>query len=202
MILDLFPMRIGFWNLGLGREFDAALRDELLGVHQRHTTGPEIWDRMQHNIFDGSQPYCTVLADRARASLAEFVGADDLIDRVDGREIVRSHGVEIMPHSDADYAHIHCAYFPQGGELDPDADLRKQVNHYGENGYAVCSTDFRTPGSLSPLMPWEMHRKYWIKPMRGLLVAFDARAVHFQKPYLGYGVFVQALINVSIKVPQ
>lgn len=202
MILDLFPMRVGLWNLGLGSAFDAALRDELLDVHQRHTTGPEIWDRKAHDIFDGSLPHCTVLADRARAALSEFVGADGLIYRMDGREIVRGHGVEIMPHSDADYAHIHCAYFPQGGELDPDADLREQVNQYGENGYAVCSTEFRTPGSLSPLMPWEMHRKYWVKPMRGLLVAFDARAIHFQKPYMGDGVFVQALINVSIKVPQ
>lgn len=50
-------------------------------------------------------------------------------------------------------------------------------------------------------MPWETHRKFWVKPMRGLLVAFDARAVHFQKPFLGHGVFVQALINVKIKVP-
>ncbi len=202
MILDLFPMRVGFWNLGFGPEFDAALRDELLDVHRRYTTGPEIWDRKPHDIFDGSLPYCTVLANRARVALSEFVDADGLIDRLDGREIVRGHGVEIMPHSDADYGCIHCAYFPQGGELDADADLGEQVNQYSENGYAVCATDFRTPGSRSPLMPWETHRKYWIKPMRGLLVAFDARAIHFQKPYLGDSVFVQALINVSIKISQ
>lgn len=202
MIFDLFPMRVGFWNLGLGPDFDAGLREELLGVHQGHTTGPEIWDRKPHDIFSGSLPRCAVLADRARTAMAEFVGAADYIDRIDGREIVRGHGVEIMPHSDADYGHIHCAYFPQGEEIDPAIDLHQQVNRYGENGYAVCSTDFRTPGPMSPLMPWETHRKYWVKPMRGLLVAFDARAVHFQKPYLGNGVFVQALINVSIKVPQ
>jgi hypothetical protein len=132
--------------------------------------------------------------------LAEFVGADDLIEGVYGREIVRGHGVEIMPHSDADYAHIHCAYFPQGDEIDPSIALPDQVNRYGSNGYAVCASDFRTPGASSPLMPWESHRKFWVRPMRGLLVAFDGRSVHFQKPYLGDGLFVQALLNVRIKV--
>lgn len=201
MILDLFSTRVGFWNLALGQEFDFRLRDELLETYQRNTTGPDIWDRKHHDIFDGSLPNCAVLANKARAVLAEFVGGDDFIDGIDGVEIVRGHGVEIMPHADADYGHIHCAYFPQGDELDLCVDLDRQVNQYGENGYAVCATDFRTPGSSSPLMPWETHRKFWVKPMRGLLVAFDARAVHFQKPFLGHGVFVQALINVKIKVP-
>lgn len=202
MIFDLFPVRVGFWDLALGSDFDSALREELLAAHKRYSTGPEIWERKPHDIFDGSLMHCAVLADHARAALAEFVGAESLIDGIDGREIVRGHGMEIMPHSDADYAHIHCAYFPQGDEIDPSIALPDQVNRYGPNGYVVCSHDFRTPGSSAPLLPWESPRKFWLRPMRGLLVAFDARSVHFQKPYLGDGLFVQALINVRIKVQQ
>lgn len=198
MILDLFSTRVGFWNLDFGQEFDFLLREELLEAYNQNTTGPDIWDRKQHNIFDGSLPNCTVLANKACEVLAEFVGEKGLILGINGVEIVRSHGVEIMAHSDADYGHIHCAYFPQGDEICAGVDLDRQVNKYSENGYAVCATDFRTPGLSSALMPWETPRKFWVKPMRGLLVAFDARAIHFQKPYLGLDVFVQTLMNVKV----
>jgi hypothetical protein len=48
-------------------------------------------------------------------------------------------------------------------------------------------------------MPWETHAKYWIRPHRGLLVAFDARAVHFQKPYMGELPFMQVLLNIKVE---
>jgi hypothetical protein len=48
-------------------------------------------------------------------------------------------------------------------------------------------------------MPWEFPSKFWIQPHRGLLIAFDARAIHFQKPYFGEQPFMNILFNIKVE---
>ncbi len=200
MNLALFPTMTGIWGLGLDPAFDRALYESLLRVHSdMKTGGGEIWDRQSHDIFDGSVPLASRLAEVAIPILeSEFVGPLGRIVHLQGREVVRASGVEIMPHSDEDECHMQAVYFPNGPELDPVRPLLEQVNVYGPNGFAICNPDWRSSGFGKVLMPWEAHAKFWIKPHRGLLVAFDARAVHFQKPYQGDTPFMQVLLNIKV----
>ena len=168
------------------------------------TTGTEIWDRRSHDIFDGSVSLATMLAREALPVLQkDFIGPKGRITSLQGREVVRTRGVEIMPHSDEDECHLQAVYFPNGPELDLGQSLQSQVNQYGPNAFAICNPDWRSSGFGKCLMPWEQHAKYWIKPHKGLLVAFDARAVHFQKPYPGDSLedapFVQVLLNIKVE---
>jgi hypothetical protein len=204
MKLELYPTMAGIWALHLGDSFDHFLCKELLSLHQSMTTGTEIWDRRPHDIFDGSVSLATMLAREALPVLQrDFIGPKGRITSLQGREVVRTRGVEIMPHSDEDECHLQAVYFPNGPELDPGQSLQSQVNQYGPNAFAICNPDWRSSGFGKRLMPWEQHAKYWIKPHRGLLVAFDARAVHFQKPYPGDPLredpFVQVLLNIKVE---
>jgi hypothetical protein len=74
-------------------------------------------------------------------------------------------------------------------EFDPLLDLQEQVNQYGPNAFAICNPDWRSSGFGKCLMPWETHAKYWIKPHRGLLVAFDATGCAFPKALHGRRAF-------------
>ena len=164
------------------------------------------------NYFPGIRTEDAVNGKKAQAMLArealpmlqkDFIGPKGRITSLQGREVVRTRGVEIMPHSDEDECHLQAVYFPNGPELDSGQSLQSQVNQYGPNAFAICNPDWRSSGFGKRLMPWEQHAKYWIKPHRGLLVAFDARAVHFQKPYPGDPLrddpFVQVLLNIKVE---
>ena len=204
MKLELFPTTAGIWALNLGGSFDHFLCKELLRLHKQMKTGAEIWDRKPHDIFDGSVRLATMLAREALPVLQmDFIGPKGLITSLQGREVVRTRGVEIMPHSDEDECDLQAVYFPNGPEFDPGECLQSQVNQFGPNAFAICNPDWRSSGFGKRLMPWEQHAKYWIKPHRGLLVAFDARAVHFQKPYPGDPIrddpFVQVLLNIKVE---
>jgi hypothetical protein len=201
MRLNLFPTAIGIWNLNTSAKFDQSLYQDLIRVHEKMKTGlGEIWDRHPHDIFDGSVPSASQLARVALPILQrDFVGLRGHITHLQGREVVRTSGIEIMPHSDEDECHLQAVYFPNGPELDPSEDLLEQVNQYGSNAFAICNPDWRSSGFGKSLMPWENHAKYWIRPHRGLLVAFDARAVHFQKPYTGEVPFMQLLLNIKVE---
>ena len=201
MRLNLFPTAVGLWTLNTPSSFDECLYQDLLKVHGAMKTGiGEIWDRHPHDIFDGSVPSATQLASMAIPILQrDFVGPKGRITHLQGREVVRVAGVEIMPHSDEDECHLQAVYFPNGPELDPSEDLLEQVNQYGPNAFAICNPDWRSSGFGKCLMPWENHAKFWIRPHRGLLVAFDARAVHFQKPYTGEVPFMQVLLNIKVE---
>ena len=198
MILNLFPTHAGVWSLGLDPSFDQRLYESLLRVHAVMKAGEEIWHRQKHDIFDGSVPIANELFRYAMPKIAEFIGPNGHVISCQGREVVRNRGVEIMPHSDEDECHLQAVYFPNGTELDPLRDLQRQVNQYGPNAFAICNPDWRSSGFGKCLMPWETHAKFWIKPHRGLLVAFDARAVHFQKPYMGDVPFMQVLLNIKV----
>jgi len=200
MRLHLFPTVAGIWSLGRSVAEDHDLYETLLQVHGRMKTGGEIWDRYAHDVFDGSIPAASKLADDALPVLQrEFLGEGGRIVHLQGREVVRVSGVEIMPHSDEDECHLQAVYFPNGPELDERRGLLEQVNVYGPNGFALCNPDWRSSGFGKFLMPWESFAKFWIKPHRGLLVAFDARAVHFQKPYQGDVPFMQVLLNIKVE---
>ncbi len=201
MRLNLFPTAVGLWTLNTPSSFDQCLYQDLLTVHGAMKTGAgEIWDRHPHDIFDGSVSSATQLARMALPVLQrDFVGSQGRITHLQGREVVRVAGVEIMPHSDEDECHLQAVYFPNGPELDLSQDLQQQVNQYGPNAFAICNPDWRSSGFGKCLMPWETHAKYWIRPHRGLLVAFDARAVHFQKPYMGDVPFMQVLLNIKVE---
>ena len=201
MKLKLFPTMAGVWSLNAGPAFDALLYQQLLQVHSSmKTTGGEIWDRQPHDIFDGSVASATLLAYMALPLLQrDFVGPKGRITGVQGREVVRTKGMEIMPHSDEDECHLQAVYFPNGPELDQGRALHEQINQYGPNAFAICNPDWRSSGFGKCLMPWETHAKYWIQPHRGLLVAFDARAVHFQKTYMGDAPFMQVLLNIKVE---
>jgi hypothetical protein len=201
MRLNLFPTAVGLWTLNNPSSFDECLYLDLLKVHgAMKTAAGEIWDRHPHDVFDGSVPSATQLASMAIPILQrDFVGPQGRITHLQGREVVRVAGVEIMPHSDEDECHLQAVYFPNGPELDPSEDLLEQVNQYGPNAFAICNPDWRSSGFGKCLMPWENHAKFWIRPHRGLLVAFDARAVHFQKPYTGEVPFMQVLLNIKVE---
>ena len=201
MRLGLFPTMVGIWSLGTEPEFDQKLYNDLLAVHaSMKTEGGEIWNRQAHNIFDGTITSAKQLAGNALTLIQrEFIGPSGRITQLQGREVVRYSGTEIMPHSDEDECHLQAVYFPNGPELDPLIDLQEQVNQYGPNAFAICNPDWRSSGFGKCLMPWETHAKYWIKPHRGLLVAFDARGVHFQKPYIGEEPFMQVLLNIKVE---
>lgn len=201
MRLELFPTKVGMWSLDTGPEFDQKLYDDLMTVYaSMKTEGGEVWNRQAHNIFDGTIVSAKQLAGNALTLIQrEFIGPSGRITHLQGREVVRYAGTEIMPHSDEDECHLQAVYFPNGPELDPLLDLQEQVNQYGPNAFAICNPDWRSSGFGKCLMPWETHAKYWIKPHRGLLVAFDARAVHFQKPYMGEEPFMQVLLNIKVE---
>ncbi|MFM7008303.1 MAG: hypothetical protein ACKO0Z_03100 [Betaproteobacteria bacterium] len=201
MRLTLFPTLVGIWSLGTEPAFDQRLYDDLLVVHSRmKTDGSEIWSRQAHDVFNGTLESANQLANMALPWIQrEFVGNCGRITQLQGREVVRSNGMEIMPHSDEDECHLQAVYFPNGPELDSFQDFQTQVNQYGPNAFAICNPDWRSSGFGKCLMPWETHAKFWIKPHRGLLVAFDARAVHFQKPYMGNVPFMQVLLNMKVE---
>lgn len=200
MNISLFPTQAGIWHLNTSLNFDQALYEELLSVNEAKRTGPEIWNRVSHNIFDGSLPRSSELQALAMPVLEqEFVGSAGRVTHLQGREVVRYHGTEIMPHCDEDECHLQAVYFPCGDELQPGIPLMQQVNQYGTNGFAICNPDWRSSGFGGMQMPWETPAKFWIKPHRGLLIAFDARAVHFHKPYLGEKPFMQILFNIKVE---
>ena len=201
MRLGLFPTMVGLWSLGTEPGFDQKLYDDLLAVHaSMKTEGGEIWSRQAHNIFDGTIASAKQLAGNALTLIQhEFIGPQGRITHLQGREVVRYAGTEIMPHSDEDECHLQAVYFPNGPEIDPLLGLQEQDNQNGPNAFAICNPDWRSSGFGKCLMPWETHAKYWIKPHRGLLVAFDARAVHFQKPYMGEVPFMQVLLNIKVE---
>jgi hypothetical protein len=199
MRLNLFPTVAGLWALNAPTAFDQTLYEDLLQVHSAmKTDGEEIWNRQAHNIFDGSIESCNVLLAHVAQKIQELMGPHGRIKHVQGREVVRHHGTEIMPHNDEDECDLQAVYFPFGPELDTNADLMEQVNQYGPNGFAICNPAWRSSGFGGLLMPWEAHAKFWIKPHRGLLVAFDSRAIHFQKPYVGEQPFMNILFNIKV----
>ena len=61
MILDLFPLKAGIWSLGMDAAFDQGLYEELLQLNARMQTGDQIWERKEHNIFDGHSSRCQAL---------------------------------------------------------------------------------------------------------------------------------------------
>ena len=130
MRLNLFPTAVGLWTLNTPSSFDQCLYLDLLKVHgAMKTAAGEIWDRHPHDVFDGSVPSATQLASVAIPILQrDFVGPQGRITHLQGREVVRVAGVEIMPHSDEDECHLQAVYFPNGPELDPSEDLLEQVN--------------------------------------------------------------------------
>lgn len=199
MRLDLFPLAVGVYDLGLSADFDRALYDDLLSVYGAMRLGEEIWNRQRHDIFDGSVPRATALARAAMPRIADFIGPHGRATSLQGREVVRERGVEIMPHADEDECHLQGVYFPVGPEIDRGSELLAQINRYGPNGFAICNPDWRASGFGSMRMPWESGSKFWIAPHRGLLVVFDSRAVHFQKPYHGDTPFMQVLLNVKVE---
>lgn len=199
MRLGLFPLAAGVWNLSLPAEFDAALYDDLMRVNGEMRRGSEIWERVAHDVFDGSVPRATQLAEAAMPRLAEFIGPSGRAVSLQGREVVRERGVEIMPHADEDECHLQGVYFPVGPEFDPLEPILPQINRYGSNAFAICNPDWRASGFGAYRMPWELGSKFWVAPHRGLLICFDARAVHFQKPYQGDRPFLQVLLNVKVE---
>jgi hypothetical protein len=201
MRLNLFPTVVGAWSLGRKPETDRALYNDLMQTyHQMKSDGGEIWNRNSHNIFDGSVPSASDLLSCAIPIIQrDLIGPNGRVSNLQGREVVRFNGTEIMPHSDEDECHMQAVYFPNGPELESGKPLLKQINVYGKNGFAICNPDWRSSGFGKKLMPWEECSKFWIKPHRGLLIAFDARAVHFQKPYTGEVPFMQILINISVE---
>jgi len=198
MILDLFPIRTGLWTLGLDAEFDKSLYQELLSVNHSTQTGVEIWERTSHNIFDGQSEHCNTLLSHALGGVQELLGPAGCVTHVQGREVVRAQGVEIMPHNDEDECDVQAVYFPFGPELDLSKNIMAQINQSGPNGFAICNPSWRASGFAGLLMPWESPANFWIKPHRGLLIAYDARAVHFQKPYVGEQPFMNILINIKV----
>lgn len=200
MKLDLFPTNVGIWDVALGAVFDKALYEALLKVNANMQTGEHIWERQSHNIFDGGVQEASRLAEAVIPLVQkDFIGSQGRIVSVQGREVVRSKGVEIMPHSDEDECHLQAVYFPFGPELQASQEFFGQVNVFGPNGFAICNPDWRSSGFGKYLMPWESASKFWIKPHRGLLIAFDARAVHFQKPYDGEQPFMNILLNIKVE---
>lgn len=199
MILNLFPTHAGVWSLGLPPSFDQALYESLLKVHAEMKAGEEIWHRRDHDIFDGSVPIANELVRLVMPKISEFIGPNGRVISFQGREVVRNCGVEIMPHADEDECHLQAVYFPVGPELDKGGDFIRQVNAYGPNAFAICNPDWRSSGFGAFRMPWETPSKFWIAPHRGLLIAFDARAVHFQKPYHGEAPFLQVLLNIKVE---
>ncbi len=199
MILDLFPLKTGIWSLGMDAVFDQGLYEELLQLNACMQTGDQIWERKDHNIFDGHSPRCQTLQAAVLSKVQELLGPNGRVAHVQGREVVRASGVEIMPHNDEDECDVQAVYFPLGPELDDDLSLMPQVNQFAPNGFAICNPAWRSSGFAGLLMPWESPSKFWIKPHRGLLIAFDARAIHFQKPYFGGQPFMNILFNIKLE---
>jgi len=199
MRLALFPLAAGVYDLNLPPEFDRALYDDLIAVHGSMKLGTEIWNRVAHDVFDGSVPRATELARAAMPRIAEFIGPYGRAISLQGREVVRERGVEIMPHADEDECHLQGVYFPVGPEIDRTRELLPQINQYGPNAFAICNPDWRASGFGAYRMPWEAGSKFWVAPHRGLLICFDSRAVHFQKPYNGDTPFLQVLLNVKVE---
>lgn len=202
MNLNLFPTSCGIWDVGTTQESDTALYDALLNINRGFHLGEQIWDRVSHNIFDGSVPEATELSCKVLPLLQEMIGENAEVTHLQGREVVRRSGVEIQPHNDEDECHMQAVYFPNGPELDKSASLIEQVNQFDENCFAICNPNWRASGFAGYTMPWEQPSKFWVKPHRGLLVAFDARAIHFHKPYNGSGLFMQVLFNITLRKTQ
>jgi len=199
MKLNLFPIVFGLWNLNRSQEDDTRLCKELTDIHNKHQIGSEIWERTPHNIFDGSNEECNLLYKQSIPLLSEMLSGKQEFLPFKGIEVFRSKGVEIMPHTDsAEPCHLQAVYFPQGDEIDININLMTQMNKYCENGFAICSPNWHVPTVKQPT-PWEKADKYWFKPHRGLLIVFDSRAVHFQKPYMGEGEFIQVIYHLNIK---
>lgn len=117
MILDLFPLKTGIWALGMDAVFDQGLYEELLQLNARMQTGDQIWERKDHNIFDGHSPRCQTLQAAVLSKVQELLGPNGRVVHVQGREVVRVSGVEIMPHNDEDECDVQAVYFPFGPEL-------------------------------------------------------------------------------------
>ncbi len=181
--------------------FDAAylgrLRNEMLNVHSRYSTGPQIWDRKRHNICEFPSDDLLALKAYAIDALERMVGYTVLIGSVEGRELVRSSGQEILPHTDRDEGDITAQFFLDGEDpcgLDEDAFWSK-CNEFGSNVFSLCDPSLH---GAERRLPWEGNYNVWLAPFKGLFVMYPSRLPHYQRPYEGAGKFVQVLINMKV----
>lgn len=195
--LNLWPILCGLEVAPFDREYLDRLRAAMLSTHDKHSTGLQIWDRKAHNIFADPTDDLLTLKTYALDAVSRMAGHSVLINAVEGRELVRKSGQEILPHTDRDEGDITAQFFLDGEDplgMMPDA-LWGASNQFGPNVFSLC--DPALHGSEKRL-PWEGNYNVWLAPFRGLFILYPSRLPHYQRPYEGDGQFVQVLINMKV----
>ena len=197
VIRDIFPSRVMLWHLQMPPEFDRSLISQVkCGAYSDANASGEI---VVDNLAEDDTSAASIVIQKAEAALQNACGPDWLVSCSEAHGIVRNSGGDIGPHADSDIAKVQCHYFPMGDELEDQSRLLMQANQRGDNALVVMSGDHRAGGYGADFLPWEPFRLFWLKPIRGLLVALDARLTHYQRPWLGSEQFVQLVMNFDIK---
>ena len=203
MRFDLFAWPVGVWASGFNAEQDARLYDGLLSLWREVRTGPEVWDRRPHNIFEDCGDLCVGLRDLAVSCATEFMAGKGRVASLSGRVVVREKGQEILTHTDQGFSHIHGVYYPLGPSLEqwPPLGPDNPVFRLAKNGLGLSNNaNFVTNnGGTAQRMPWESPRTFWIAPHRGLLVLHDARMVHQQRASDYHGLFMNISLNILVE---
>lgn len=197
MIADLWPTRCGIWVAPFDGATLDAMEKEAFACHAKYSTGPEIWDRVPHNIFDEPSENMQKIKSLFIEKVGEMVGGPFHIAECAGREIIRENGREILPHADRDEGDLSAHIFLSGepvSELSPNA--LREINQLGDNAFSLCDP---THLGMDRRLPWEGYYNFWVKPRRGLFVIYPSRLLHFQRPYVGEGRFAQITMFIRFK---
>jgi hypothetical protein len=196
MLRMLWPIRVGAWLSPFDGEFLAGLRDELLEAHQSFSTGPEIWERLPHNLADLPTPRMRAAIDWTGACVREYTDQPLKTLHFDSRELVRVPGQEILHHTDRDEGDLTAQFFLDG--LNPPLGVSwDDINRFGENAFHL---DDPSMFGSERRMPWDQFQRCWVLPFKGLIVLYPSRLPHAQRPYMGEDRFVQLLINIKVSL--
>jgi len=185
------------WHFLMPKDFDRELENEIKSA--AHSDANASGEIVVDNLAETEGSASSVVVQKAIAALQAVCGDQWLVTCSEAHGIVRNTGGDIGPHADADIAKVQCHYFPMGEELLDPTRLLMQANQRADNALVVMAHDHRAGGYGADFLPWESHRLFWVKPIRGMLVGMDARLTHFQKPWLGAGSFAQLVMNFNIK---
>lgn len=170
----------------------------MLDTHAKYSTGPNIWDRVEHDIFANPTDELVQVCRYASNAVKNLFGESVNICSFEGRELVRVDGMEILPHTDRDEGDLTAQLFLDGAN--PCGMSEEQVwaesNKFGNNVFSLCDPSLL--GSEKRL-PWEDFYNVWVAPFRGLFIVYPSRLPHYQRPYVGDGKFVQILINMRLQ---
>lgn len=198
MIVSLWPTLVSISNSGFSFAELEQLRVSAEAAHAKYSRGREIWERSPHNLFEDAS-FEAIKALFIQRVTEVCGGRLPEVEELACREIIRVPGQEILPHADRYEGDLSAHIFLSGESLSS-SDITPfsaaEINQYCDNAFSLCD-----PARLGmdKRLPWESFYNFWVKPHLGMFVVYPSNLLHFQRPFVGTGKFVQLTMFMRFK---